>query len=116
MSTDTEREAFESYQAGGWRDCFPPYFAGFQAGRASVAPPDGTRDALLLALAYLRWQAFGECWTPGHDGPRRQLQKPMRCWSPLSQHPLSRERKRHERSVYDGNMQAHKWRRHLFNQ
>ena len=26
-------------------------------------------DALRLALAYIRWQSYGECRTAGHDGP-----------------------------------------------
>ena len=47
------------------------------ARNATIAQPeqpvpsdqDDAKGALQLALAYVRWQAFGECRSPGHDSP-----------------------------------------------
>ena len=45
---------------------------GFAVKRVAATPPGGAGGsvgAMKLALAYVRWQAFGECRTAGHDGP-----------------------------------------------
>lgn len=35
----------------------------------AVAPKSMSNEALLQALAYVRWQAFGECRSAGWEGP-----------------------------------------------
>ena len=47
------------------------FLAGWNACEAAqpVQPALSTTDAMRLALAYVRWQAFGECRTAGRDGP-----------------------------------------------
>lgn len=37
--------------------------------RAAPPPAADAVDVLLMALAYVRWEAFGECRTDGWNGP-----------------------------------------------